>query len=139
MTMTNEEIVRDYLQARNKQKQIKILADLNQTSQSEIKAVLAAAGVAGVKAPKRIVRQKTEGNTPAPTPAPPPAAEPDDCSQEVNVYDQIEAILTAVAAVDGTSLEVRCKAGEFLKAMFADYLKERLGLTGRGGEDTPCS
>ena len=135
MTMTNEEIVRDYLQARNKQKHIKILADLNQTSQSEIKAVLAAAGVAGVKAPKRIARQKTEGNTPAPT----PAAEPDDCSQEANVYNQIEAILTAVAAVDGTSLEVRCKAGEFLKAMFADYLKERLELTERGGEDTPCS
>lgn len=123
MIMTNEEIVRDYLQARNKQKQIKILADLNQTSQSEIKAVLAAADVAGVKAPKRIVRQKPAESAPA------PAAELDDCRQKVNVYDQIETILTAVVA-DSMSLEVRSKAGEFLAAMFADYLKERLDLTG---------
>ena len=129
MTMTNEEIIRDYLQARNKQKQIKILADLNQTSQSEIKAVLAAGGVAGVKAPKRIARQKTEEHAPA------PAAEPDDCQQEVNVYDQIEAILTAVT-VDGTSLEVRCKAGRLLSAMFTDYLKERLDLTGLENKET---
>jgi len=31
MTMTNEEIIRDYRQARNKSKQIKILAELNNT------------------------------------------------------------------------------------------------------------
>ena len=128
MTMTNEEIVRDYLQARNKAKQIKILADLNQVTQSEIKAVLAAASVAGVKAPKRIVRRKTAENAPV------PAAELDNCSQEVNVYDQIEAILTAVT-VDGTSLEVRCKAGRLLSAMFTDYLKERLDLTGLGNKE----
>ena len=131
MTMTNEEIIRDYLQARNKNKQIKILADLNMVKPSEIKAILAAASVAGVKAPKRIVRPKTAESAPAPA----PAAEPDNCIQEVNVYDQIEAILTAVA-VDGTSLEVRCKAGRLLSAMFTDYLKERLDLTGLENKET---
>ena len=55
MIMTAEEIVRDYLQARNKQKQkqIKILADLNQTTQAEIKRILAENCVEGVEAPKR--------------------------------------------------------------------------------------
>jgi len=43
MMMTNEEIVRDYREAANKSKQIKILADLNCCSPSEIRRVLAQA------------------------------------------------------------------------------------------------
>ena len=45
MQMTSEEIVRDYNAAANKNKQIKILAELNMVSPSEIRAVLAQAGV----------------------------------------------------------------------------------------------
>lgn len=37
MTMTDNEIVRDYRAAKNKQQQIAILADLNTTSTDEIK------------------------------------------------------------------------------------------------------
>ena len=39
--MTNEEIVRDYLQAQNKIKQIRILADMNKTTKAEIRRILA--------------------------------------------------------------------------------------------------
>jgi len=78
MDMTSEEIVRDYRQARNKSKQIKILADRNVVTPSEIRAVLAEAGVEGVKAPQRIRQKKPvppvevpaspeEGTAPLPT------------------------------------------------------------------------
>ncbi len=40
MTMSAEEIVRDYQQAANKQKQIKILADLNCCTPGEIRQIL---------------------------------------------------------------------------------------------------
>ena len=53
MVMTNEEIVRDYLQARNKSKQIRILADLNQTTKAEIRQILASEGAEVVEANKR--------------------------------------------------------------------------------------
>ncbi|MDE7245147.1 MAG: hypothetical protein K2O18_14405, partial [Oscillospiraceae bacterium] len=116
MKMSSEEIVRDYLQARNKTRQIKILADLNMVKPSEIKAILAGASVAGVEAPKRVVRRKTvESGS---------VEKPDSCQQEGNIYDQIETILSTMAAAS-MSLEVRCKAREFLTAIFADYLKKR--------------
>ena len=40
MEMTNEEICRNYKQAKHRQNQIKILADLNQTSVDEIRQIL---------------------------------------------------------------------------------------------------
>ena len=60
MQMTSEEIVRDYSAAKNKSKQIKILADLNAASPGEIRAVLAEAGVAGVKMLERIRQKRPE-------------------------------------------------------------------------------
>ena len=45
MTMTENEIVRDYRAAKNKQQQIAILADLNTTTTDEIKKILKANGV----------------------------------------------------------------------------------------------
>lgn len=44
MTMTNEEIVRDYRQAAQPAKQIAVLADLNQCSRQEIAQILKDAG-----------------------------------------------------------------------------------------------
>lgn len=44
MNMTNEEIVRDYKLAKTKQKQIGILADLNQCKKADIVEILKAAG-----------------------------------------------------------------------------------------------
>ena len=45
MTMTENEIVRDYKASKNKQQQIAILADLNTTSTDEIKKILKSNGV----------------------------------------------------------------------------------------------
>lgn len=45
MTMTENEIVRNYRAAKNKQQQIAILADLNATSTDEIKKILKSNGV----------------------------------------------------------------------------------------------
>ena len=45
MTMTDNEIVRDYRAAKNKKMQIEILADLNTTTKDEIKKILKANGV----------------------------------------------------------------------------------------------
>lgn len=45
MTMTENEIVRSYREAKNKRQQIEILADLNTTSIDEIKKILKANGV----------------------------------------------------------------------------------------------
>lgn len=47
MQMTNEEIIKSYKEAKNKQKQIKILADLNSCRPMEIKKIV------GVEEPKK--------------------------------------------------------------------------------------
>ena len=54
MTMTPQEIVRDYTQARSKSKQIRILADFNQVTLGEICKVLVQSGIEGMQAPKCI-------------------------------------------------------------------------------------
>ena len=113
MTMTNEEIVRDYNQAANKSKQIKVLAELNCVSPGEIKAVLAQAGVAGVEAPKRLSQRKTE--------APPPTTP----SGEPEIYDRIETILSALP--EGASDCIKAIVRELVVALFREDLEQRLG------------
>lgn len=118
MEMTNEEIVRDYNAAANKSKQIKVLADLNCVSPGEIRAVLAKAGVPGVKMPERIVRRK-----PAEEKAP-------SVSSPVGtaVYDRVESILAALP--EDASEMVRRSAADLLSGMLEEYLAARLGLGG---------
>lgn len=122
MTMSAEEIVRDYQQAANKQKQIKILADLNCCTPGEIRQILFEQEVPGIAAPKRIKR-KTSDTTrlrPAnvhPTPSP-----------GISVYDQIEAIIAALP--EDMTEAARISAGELLKQLFTDYLDRRLELKG---------
>lgn len=113
--MTAEEIVRDYQQAKNKQKQIKILADLNCTSPSEIKPILATAGVEGVTAPKRVVHRAG---------AKAPAEPKPEQIPEASVYDRIETILAALPA--DASDRVRGAALDMVTAMFQDYVLKRL-------------
>ena len=114
MQMTNEEIVRDYNQAANKSKQIKVLAELNCVSPGEIKAVLAQAGVPGVKMPERIRPRK------ATTAGSDSAAVPDR-----TVYERIEAILDSLpeASTDYT-IE---RAEELVLGLLKDYVWQRLG------------
>jgi len=59
MEMTNEEICRNYKQAKHRQNQIKILADLNQVSVDEIRQILIDGGALKPKPKKE-----------APTPMP---------------------------------------------------------------------
>lgn len=112
--MTAEEIVRDYQQAKNKQKQIKILADLNCTSPSEIKSILTAAGVEGVTAPKRVVHRAGAKAPAEPEPEQIPGA---------SVYDRIETILDALPV--NTSDRVRGATLDMVTALFQEYVIER--------------
>lgn len=60
MEMTNEEICRNYRQAKNKSSQIKILADMNLCKASEIVSILEENGVqVGVRA-KETLERKTD-------------------------------------------------------------------------------
>ena len=114
MTMTNEEIVRDYNQAANKSKQIKVLAELNCVSPGEIRAVLAQAGVAGVKMPERIRPRKS---------APEAAASP--VTPDRTVYDRIESILNSLPD-DSTDYTIE-RAEELVLGLLKDYVWQRLG------------
>lgn len=115
MRMTSKEIVRDYNQAKNKQKQIKILADLNQVYPSDIRAVLAEAGVEGVEAPRRKPRWVPE--TPQDT--------------DADIYDRIEAVLSTLLARP-QPLAIRVITKDLACAMFTDYLNRRLNLEEEG-------
>ena len=110
MQMTNEEIVRDYNAAANKSKQIKILAELNAVSPSEIRAVLAQAGVEGVNMPKRIKQNKADAEAQA---------------VDQTVYERIEMILGALPE-DATQY-TRDTAANLVTAVFRDYVRQRLG------------
>ena len=64
MYMTNEEIVKEYNEAKDKRGQIQILADMNSCKKDEIRAILAAEGVELPKRPynrKKPAAIKTEG------------------------------------------------------------------------------
>lgn len=124
MQMTNEEIVRDYNAAANKSKQIKILAELNTVSPSEIRAVLAEAGVAGVEAPKRIVQRKAGVQGPAPVPDQTDVSHHAGLASTWEIYDRIETILSALPA--DASKCARDTAGNLAVTLFRDHVKRRL-------------
>lgn len=123
MVMTNEEIVRDYLQARNKSKQIRILADLNQTTKAEIRQILASEGAEAVEANKRPLKPlnpKMKNDTAEKLEAP-----------KTEIYGQIEAILAELP--EDMGVKARWAAGKMLAEMFAEYLKMRLRLEAKEG------
>ena len=76
MTMTNEEICRDYRQAAAPSKQIKILAELNQCDREKIKSILIAGGC---KLPGNCVGTKTKSKG---VPLAGPPAKTDDNPQK---------------------------------------------------------
>lgn len=106
MTMTNEEIVRDYKAAKTPSKQIHILADLNQCSREKIKQILVAGGC---KLPGNCVGTKTKSKgvplagPPAKTddnpqkPAKLPGAKNDDGKLQLSAVPS--ELIRAVAAV----------------------------------------
>ena len=76
MTMTNEEIIRDYKAAKAPSKQINVLADLNQCSREKIKQILVEGGC---KLPGNCVGTKTKSKG---VPLAGPPAKADDNPQE---------------------------------------------------------
>ena len=120
MEMTHEEIVRDYNAAANKSKQIKVLADLNCVSPGEIRAVLAQAGVPGVKMPERIRPRKTDPASPE-AGQKVPAAAPE---QAAPFWPQMEDILNALP--EKLPPEAEPIVQNLLQTLFADYLSQRL-------------
>lgn len=124
MQMTGEEIVRDYNAAKNKNKQIKVLAELNAVSPGEIRAVLTEAGVPGVDMPKRIRPQK--GRSPSLEPI---SEEREPHSSVVppleSTYSRIEVILGSIP--NDASSHVKDSALELMISMFREYLERRLG------------
>lgn len=120
MNMTSEEIVRDYTQAANKGKQIKVLADLNCVTPNEIRQVLLQAGVEGVPTPKRIVKRK-------PAPASPKAGQETAAAAPEPVqpfWQRMEAILDALP--EKLPPEAAGIVQNLLQTLFADYLGQRL-------------
>lgn len=84
MQMTEEEIKRNYTGAKNKRDQIKVLAELNCTSISEIREILVRTGIKEDDLPAKAGRKKAE------KPDIPDAVK-DACSKEmVNLQQDID-------------------------------------------------
>lgn len=127
MTMTDAEIVRHYQEAANKTKDIKVLAELNLCAPADIRAILAAAGVPGVKAPTR------QGQRPVPprlAKAELDTREKSRVPERGTIYDRIETILAALPP--DMPEATRREAGDLLLGLFADYLAIRLGEADHG-------
>ena len=63
MQMTNEEIIKSYKEAKDKKKQIKILADLNTCDANIIKEILIEAGETATRVYKRAAKKPAEEKT----------------------------------------------------------------------------
>ena len=126
MIMTAEEIVRDYRQAANKQRQIGILADRNCVSPGEIREVLAQEGVEGVKMPKRIRHRapKTQEAVQTPAAAPSEPAIPVPVPSLPSIYAQIERIFDALP--EQMDEDALITASELIDTIFSRYIIERL-------------
>lgn len=122
MQMTDDEIVRHYREARNKAKDIPVLADLNDCKPKEIREILIKAGELPQPAapPKKPEPPQDEGLLP-PSPL--------DAS---GVYSRVEQILDAIPG-DGDEL-IREKAFSLCLALLTDDLLGRLGLKEGGAK-----
>lgn len=131
MQMTDDEIVRHYREARNKAKDIPVLADLNDCKPKEIREILIRAGELPQPAapPKKPEPPQDEGLLP-----PSPQGEcsrrgqrgrsgPPDAS---GVYSRVEQILDAIPG--DASDRSRGFAFDLCLALFVDDMKKRLGI-----------
>lgn len=124
MTMTHEEIVRHWRQAKRKDaKELQVLAELNSTGKDTIRMVLEGAGERVPKRRSKLKREDLPQNIEL------------DCQKQTleeapsalpEVYGQIEAILAALP--EGASATVGQRARDLLSGLFGEYLAERLCL-----------
>ena len=122
MQMTDDEIVRHYREARNKAKDITVLADLNDCKPKEIREILIKAGELPqpVTPPKKPEPPQDEGLLPP---------SPMDAS---GVYSRVEQILDAIPG--DASDRSRGFAYDLCLALLVDDLKKRLGI----GKEAAC-
>lgn len=117
MQMTDDEIVRHYREARNKAKDITVLADLNTCKPKEIREILIRAGALPqpVALPKKPEPPQDEGLL--------PHSPMVDAS---GVYSRVEQILDAIPG--DASDRSRGFAFDLCLALFVDDMKKRLGI-----------
>lgn len=116
MQMTKEEIIRHYRQAKNKDDDIRILADLNLTTQDAIREILIEAGA---------MRRKYE-RKPRPEPAKVEIETQIEVDTTGDIYQRLETILGSVP--HGAAENVREFAFNLLSAVYLDYLRKRLEM-----------
>lgn len=118
MTMTNEEIVRDFKLAKNPAVQVQILADLNATTPDEIKRILLAGGIDHRKLPR--APRKAVASTP------PKKSETKTSKAEkverVKISDAAET--AAVPTEDSLSISAIGKELEQVEIQIADRIDE---------------
>lgn len=112
MTMTPEEIVRDYKAAKTPSKQIGILAELNQCDREKIKQILVEAGC---KLPGNCVGTKTKSKG-VPLAGPEKPAKADDIPQEPEGGDGPPAKLPGAKSDEG-KLDLTMVPPEIIRAV----------------------
>ena len=113
MTMTNEEICRDYRTAKSKLKQIQILAELNECSKDTIKRILVEGG------------EKLPGNMVAPgerkaKPKPEPKTEPEEATtapMDANTGDAEFFGMAITLIADIVALSDKCGCNDIKEAV----------------------
>lgn len=115
MQMTDDEIVRHYREARNKAKDITVLADLNTCKPKEIREILIRAG----ELPQPVaLPKKPEPHQEDPLPL--------SLLDASGVYSRVEQILDAIPG--DASDRSRGFAFDLCLALFVDDMKKRLGI-----------
>lgn len=146
MQMTSEEICRHYVQAADRKKDITVLAELNETDEASIRAVLIDGGVLPPDPPKRGRRPRADKPAEPPLTASPkepklkgivcPNAvgepgQPGVVVEDLTIYERVDKILGALP--DRASQEIRTRAYNLVMSMLADAIGERLGLRPEDG------
>ena len=146
MQMTPEEICRHYVQAADRKKDITILAELNETDDASIRAVLIDGGVLPPDPPKR--GRKPRADKPAGSPLTDARQEsklkgimcpnavgepgmPGVVVEGLTIYERVDKILGTLP--DRASREIRTRAYNLVMSMLADAIGERLGLKPEDG------
>ena len=125
MVMTNEEIIRHYRQAKDKNKDVEVLADLNLTSQDTIREILIEAGAmrrSFTRKPKDETVEKEAQTSKAQEKKPAKT----HSKHEINdgCYISIESIISNIPT--GASVSIRKCAYTLCMTIFTDYLKAKL-------------
>lgn len=124
--MFKNEIIVSYKNAKNKKKQVKILAELNDCSQEEIIKILREGGVDQRELPRN--RKKNGDSEPAEE-TKEPAEEENKPAEETEKLVEVPEIVEAIQIVDGEKQEMQYQIGKLkMDLMTAREAIDRLNL-----------